>query len=281
MGTVILFSANFLYVLLTIATPKTGAAIFIPLVFPIHYLALKLHRQSLTMTMRPAKSALLEDPRAPVLYLRSFGRDRVGCYTWLQILFELFRPKLLVGGLSKAHLSTYEEMIVEELYKVGPVVAVSDPKDSGKLPPIGAHRIDFDHDNWQDGVIAIADSAAVIVLILDTTPGAIWELLVSVKSDRRRKLLLLTPHLRTRREEDRYRTAYSKLKSVLPELPDFSLEIVAIRFNEQTNVFDPVFADSQRRNPERRCRLIKDLMLTHYLGKLSRGEALPIRSVVE
>jgi hypothetical protein len=94
------------------------------------------------------------DRRSPVLHLRSFGDDRL-------------------EATSFPDAERLEEIIVNVLSLAGPVVAIGQPED--RLPPVGAAR-DYFGPEWKNEVLHWIEHAQVIVVVIGTTPGLIWEL---------------------------------------------------------------------------------------------------------
>jgi hypothetical protein len=106
---------------------------------------------------RRATQALKDDPRAPVLYLRSFWSDR----------FDAL-------GASKAG-DTEETRAVSSLERIGPVLAIGKPGD--KLPRLGAARLQVSHSQWQDVAVRLMRGARLIVFrVFMATPGFTREL---------------------------------------------------------------------------------------------------------
>jgi hypothetical protein len=101
-----------------------------------------------------ATELLDTDRRAPVLYLRSFEDESL---------------RALPSGDMEDRL---EIILTETLSLVGPVVAVGDPADD--LPPVGAAR-DYFGEQWQQSVRQFMERARIIVAIVNTTPGVVWE----------------------------------------------------------------------------------------------------------
>lgn len=103
-----------------------------------------------------ATDLLKSDLRSPVVYLRSLHDD------------DFFGSK--VDGL----LATNEEVLVEALNKLGPVIAVGKPGES--LPTLGAAKLYLANPEWQTNVTELCQSAALVVFKTGTSPGLLWEL---------------------------------------------------------------------------------------------------------
>lgn len=110
------------------------------------------------------REVLLADPRPPVLYLRSFDEDRL-------TLPATLHRRGLMDTLNVIRRRRFEEAIVVQLQRCGPVVAIAPP--GSRLPRIGAARASYGHDEWQDKVTELAQRAAVVVL--SATPDSVRE----------------------------------------------------------------------------------------------------------
>jgi len=80
-----------------------------------------------------ASGELGVDDRPPVLYLRSFNDDSLRI--WLN---PLSSPSARFDLVTSMPRRRFEEMITWQLWKVGPVFAVSQPDQHGQ--PVGAAR---------------------------------------------------------------------------------------------------------------------------------------------
>lgn len=158
--------------------------------------ALWLYRRSRQHEARSAAQAMADDPRAPVLYLRSFqddGRmlvaDEGGAVA--QKLFGALTP------------TSAEEELADTLERVGPVVAIGKPGEP--LPELGAARLYVGHDVWQEEVNALMRQAALVVVRVGTSPGVLWEINQALEHLQRERLVLvllgsapLAPQIRER-----------------------------------------------------------------------------------
>jgi len=119
------------------------------------------------LALQTADEVVAGDPRAPVLFLRSFEEEQVP-------LQGARVPWFLRGFDPGSEHSTLEEMIVLNLTYVGPVVAVADP--SRAVTPVGAARWRLDNDEWQRFVEQQIWNAGLIVIGLAETAGLRWEI---------------------------------------------------------------------------------------------------------
>ena len=101
----------------------------------------------------PARAAMADDRRPPVVYLRSFDTEY--------------------------KTSIEEEVLAKILREVGPFVAIGRPED--KLPPLGAAREYLPKGPWKPAVRDLLDEARMVVLVSGETEGLAWEMQEVVK----------------------------------------------------------------------------------------------------
>lgn len=134
------------------------------------------------------REVLLADPRPPILYLRSFDEDRL-------TLPATLHRRGLMDTLNVVRRRRFEEAIVVQLQRQGPVVAIAPP--GTRLPKVGAARASYAHDEWQAKVTELAQRAAVVVL--SATPDSVregfgWEIdLVASRLQHRRVMVIVGP----------------------------------------------------------------------------------------
>lgn len=112
------------------------------------------------------EEASLNDQRPPILFLRPFRFD----------------------AFSEAG---YEERLVECLRAIGPVVAIGRPGELFR--PLGALRTYASNEEWQGKVRQMAAKSALIVLVMDNSPGTVWELREMYLQGLQRRLVILFP----------------------------------------------------------------------------------------
>jgi hypothetical protein len=107
------------------------------------------------------------DPRAPLLFLRSFQDDAL----------EVRPPFALAGAIdtfSGKALVRFEEVVAWSAWERGPLRAIGEP--GTRLQPLGAVRDYFDNASWQDAVTEIAEEVQAIVLIAGRSRSLVWEI---------------------------------------------------------------------------------------------------------
>ena len=145
-----------------------------------------------------AKQIMEEDPRPPILFLRSFTEDgadpaihgvvssRMSGRQGILFLFEIWR--ILRGKDSM----TFEEELACWFGKHGPFVSIGKPGE--ELATLGASRLYVDHHQWQEKVSELVNSARWIVWQAGQTPGTWWELETLLLHVPPGKVLLIAPH---------------------------------------------------------------------------------------
>jgi hypothetical protein len=146
-----------------------------------------------------ARRLLLRDPRPPVLYLRSFGDDRLRLWT------ATFGRASLVERFTLRRFDRFEEVLVRYLSRYGPVIAVNPP--GTRLAPLGAARETIDSANWQSTVAAWMAQSAVIVFLAPpsrVSPGLQWELRNVSERGYWDKALVVVPPVRPEQLQGRW-----------------------------------------------------------------------------
>ena len=147
-----------------------------------------------------ARQLMLRDPRPPVLYLRSFGDDRLKLWT------ATFGRPSLIERFTPRRFDTFEEVLVRYLSEYGPVIAVNPP--GTRLAPLGAARETIDSADWQS---AVATWMAQSRLIVFATPpsqvnrGLRWELEAVSAHGYWDKALIVVPPVRAEQLQARWR----------------------------------------------------------------------------
>ena len=125
--------------------------------------------------LQPSLQRKLElDKRQPILLLRAFRRDHT-----------IVENDFLFGT------RTFEEKVVKQLKKVGPVIALGSPKDF--LRPVGASREYVSIDDWQSTVRRLLDISQFVVFMIDFSDSLEWELNL-VKDRAIEKLVVIFIH---------------------------------------------------------------------------------------
>ena len=105
------------------------------------------------------------DERDRILFLRHFLDDQV----------TLPASRLYARyWLAEPNPRRLDHELVERYSRVGPITAVGRPGDEGMLP-FGAARVFFTNEDWQPGVLELAEHAQSVVVVVDESRGVNWE----------------------------------------------------------------------------------------------------------
>jgi hypothetical protein len=143
-----------------------------------------LYRRARRHAMLPGGRLAQRDTRPITLYLRSFADDKIKLYAQAhngRILLERLLP------------ISFEELITDQLWRYGPVVAIGDPRQQGTLAPLGAARTYETDATWQAKAWDLMRRAAIIVGVLGGTQGFTWEMDTIARYGYSGKLTLVIP----------------------------------------------------------------------------------------
>jgi hypothetical protein len=123
---------------------------------------------------------LVDDGRAPVLFLRSFKDDTIK----LRQRQELF-------GLMGLQKIRFEETPADMVGQYGPLLAVGEPSEG--LPQLGAARAYLADDAWRSQVQRWIGESRMIAMLCGPTRWVHWEMQNIVAAQRLSALLLFLP----------------------------------------------------------------------------------------
>ena len=186
----------------TDAIPRLFGIFWYLLLLWLFVIAANFYRQ------RKSISVDLDDPF--VLYLRSFQDDD-----------KTRKSPAPFTSLGR----TEEELLVELLFDISPVVAIGNPRD--KSLPLGAARIYVDDSKWQETVLSMMDSSVLVVLRLGETSNFWWEVSQALSKCPKEKLLFVIPSMKKRESADRLAQYFRDLGITVPE--DFCLTVRKVR----------------------------------------------------
>jgi TM2 domain len=148
----------------------------------VGFVGMWLLRRSRRHEAVSAAQAMADDPRPPVLYLRSFQDDGN------MLLDDPGIPGTKALTRAASPMSSEEEL-ADILQRIGPVVAIGKPGES--LPELGAARLYVDHDQWQSEVGALMRRSALVVVRVGPSPGVLWEIGQALTQIPRERLALV------------------------------------------------------------------------------------------
>jgi TM2 domain len=135
--------------------------------YAVIYGGIALLRRGWRVEATRADEAVRDDPRPPVVYLRSFADDG---HTTLASDARSRLMQLLAGFAT----TSPEQELTFVLRRVGPVLAIGKPGEP--LPELGAARLYVAHDRWQQTVTELMQRAALVVLRIGNSAGIQWEI---------------------------------------------------------------------------------------------------------
>lgn len=168
-------------------------------------LSVLAYRGSRRATLLPASETMTNDPRPAVLYLRSFGDDR------LRMRAHRAGRHSVVDRLSPVRRDFIEEIFAEMLWSYGPVLAVAQP--GIQHPPLGAAREQLPNLAWRTTVEQRMRDATLIVVMVGRTAGLAWEIETLGRLGMWHKVLWLFPPVSTAELECRWSATLGLLGS--------------------------------------------------------------------
>ena len=148
----------------SVVTVVIGAVIVLGL-FSLADLLFRRSRRALAQSF----GDIAEDGDEPALLLRSFGDDE------LSVRSDASARTGLVDAWSLRSVDRFEEVLAWELSNDGPTIAVSEP---GKVSSrgLGAVKVPLDDGQWQGWVTDRMAESPLILCVLGSTPGFVWEM---------------------------------------------------------------------------------------------------------
>jgi hypothetical protein len=173
-----------------------------------------------------ARELILRDPRPPVLYLRSFGDDR------LKIRIATYGSASFIERLSPRRFAPFEQIVARHLADAGPVIAVNRP--GTRLPQLGAARESLSDDEWRQQVDRWIDQASWIVICAAPrrlSPGFAWELELLAKRSLWPKTIQVLPPVRDADMRERWELYQASLAraGASPPIPADPAAVMALR----------------------------------------------------
>jgi hypothetical protein len=146
-------------------------------VITLHLIANRWFRRLVAV---PSSKILINDKRAPVLFLRSFNDDGLA-----------FKPGFF--SLTFGNSFRFEEKLAANAWREGPVVAIGKPGE--KLPEWGACREYHSDDTWQQRILDLMDQAGGICMLVGITDALGWEIHQIQKNGSLSKSVFIIPPL--------------------------------------------------------------------------------------
>jgi hypothetical protein len=189
----------------------------------------ELIRRARRLRVDSAHARMAQDPRPPILFLRSFAEDgatreeqgvqasrnhqgRTGHVPLIGLVLAAFEIWRFLRGTDDL---SFEEELARWFGRFGPFVAIGKPGE--ELATLGASRLYVSHDTWQGTVTELIASSQMIVWQAGSTEGTWWELERLVQRASPLKLALIAPHSSLHRDDGG--SIWTKALENVPELP--------------------------------------------------------------
>jgi TM2 domain-containing membrane protein YozV len=182
-----------------------------------------LFRSSWKYEAPSAEEVLRDDPRPPVVYLRSFGIDDEIVSTGGGRFARLWNLLQYMAAASP------EQELAWILARVGPVVAIGKPGE--RLPQLGAARLYVDDDRWRETIDGLMTRSALVVVRAGNTPNLWWEIEQAMARQPPERLIVvaLGPEERWLEFQQRFAESFGTPKVTANEAPP-TLAGMAIRW---------------------------------------------------
>lgn len=201
-------------------TPKLvllviGPALLLLTTFKLAPVLANKYRERQRSVIRSAETAMKEDPRPPVLYLRSFKDDE-----------KIARA---IGFYS------IEQEMKLALFDIGPFIAMAEPDKQDPRDP-GAARMRLPQNAWQPKVSEEMSKAALVIMRIGDSDGFWWEMRQAAKEVSPERLVLLIPA----EDEKLYEVFRGKVTEWLPrQLPEYKRNKGPFSVNGGIVYFEP------------------------------------------
>jgi hypothetical protein len=151
---------------LALAAKYTGDAgvLLAILGLPVLVAGATLLRRAEQMMQTTVTEARSDDPRPPILFLRSFLDDDT----------QLPEPDVGLYGEKEPRRVGFEISIADQLRRFGPLIAIGKPGEG--LSRLGASRQYFSDDEWQAAIHRWMDESRLVVVMVGLTRGVTWEI---------------------------------------------------------------------------------------------------------
>jgi hypothetical protein len=144
-----------------------------------------------------AEQLLLQDKRAPVLFIRSF-EDEEKSYslsTFYNLIKTVFVDLKFLKRYFQAGASFWGPVLQLQFNglfsKIGPFIAIGRPGE--KIPAMGAARLYVSDNDWKNVISDFLSRARLIVVLPGTTPGLRWEINEMKRAIAPQKILFILP----------------------------------------------------------------------------------------
>ncbi len=173
---------------------------------------------------------------APILYLRSFGDDKLKV-----------RARATDGRswLEAAVRVSFEELISDHLFQFGPLIAIGRPED--RAAPLGAVREYLGINRWLPHVESLMQRAVAIVVVVGRTEGLAAEIARVFDRGLQGKLVLVVPPVSEQEVTARWDYVRARVPALTRMLP-LGADLLATRALVMPAELGPVVIGSEDRD---------------------------------
>jgi hypothetical protein len=185
------------------------------------------------------------DQRSPVLYLRPFSFEKSSTRP---VVLEIDRAGGPMFGASGGtySVSSYEETLAKLLNRVGPCIAVADPKSNQTI--MGFSRMQLGNCEWQDEVEKLMKRAVLVITCAGNEDGISWEFAKACEVVPRQRLVIL---IISSTPDEWWDMADDLLQTKLPRIGTYQSDAVCglLYFDEHGKPhFDSILRTALRRS---------------------------------
>lgn len=180
---------------------------------------------------------MLDDRRAPVVFIRSFGDEQrsYSAKSLFGLVWRALSDHKFVNRYFQAGTSFWGPLMQFQCNRlfseIGPFIAIGRPGE--KIPGMGAARLYVPDDQWQSVVSDLFHRARLVVVQPGTTPGLQWEIGQLRREVTPEKLLFVLPE-----REQEYQAFRSWVDQELPvALPESMPSSRFLAFDSQWKPF--------------------------------------------
>ena len=179
------FMDDFFASALTATHMSAELALLLPI---LAFVLLTIDRVGLHLLARSITD-VTERGRTPhVLYLRSFGDDRV------RLQANRMTRRGILGRLSPWRTRPFGEVVISRLRRIGPVIAVENPDRMNPIPTVGPAKTRLPHVGWEKWIVEHAETAMAVAVSATprkVTCGLLTELEILAEALHHRRIILI------------------------------------------------------------------------------------------
>jgi hypothetical protein len=155
------------------------------------YIGYLLLRRGKKYSVERGQSALRNDHRAPVVYLRSFKDEETESSVVHRFNKLASSDKTWLAATVPNNGIQEQDALGYVFRKIGPYIALGRPGE--ELPELGSSKLYASNSEWQDTIRDFLDKCRLVVFRAGVTESLRWELAEIVRTVIPKKLLMILP----------------------------------------------------------------------------------------